>query len=323
MQSPQVDRREEPAKPVTDSSLLSTRELARAFGVSESSIKRWADEGLLRAARTAGGHRRIPLPEALRFARDRRLPIAHAELLGLSDVARLRAEALPADHADALEGFLLAGEEAKVRGLLQSLFLSGAGVASLLDGPVRLALARIGELWHRDPAGVFVEHRATDICAQALHQLRALLPEEAGAPVAVGGGLEGDPYILGSLGAATVLAAEGFRAVNLGASTPAATLEHSARALGARLVWVSVSSPPEPDRVPELIAGLARALAPLRASLVAGGSALKPELLPNLPNLHAGRSMAELAAFARGLTSGREVPEADEIGRPAFTSPEP
>ena len=50
--------------------VLSPKELAQAIGVSESSLKRWADEGLLRATRTAGGHRRIPLAEAIRFLRD-------------------------------------------------------------------------------------------------------------------------------------------------------------------------------------------------------------------------------------------------------------
>ncbi|HEX9106572.1 MAG TPA: MerR family DNA-binding transcriptional regulator, partial [Longimicrobiales bacterium] len=50
-------------------SYLSPRELAEAVGVSESSLKRWADRGVLAVERTAGGHRRIPLGEAVRFIR--------------------------------------------------------------------------------------------------------------------------------------------------------------------------------------------------------------------------------------------------------------
>ena len=50
--------------------LLSPRELAQAIGVSESSLKRWADAGQIRVARTAGGHRRISIADAVRFIRE-------------------------------------------------------------------------------------------------------------------------------------------------------------------------------------------------------------------------------------------------------------
>ena len=297
-------RRTTPLARSSGGALLTTRDLALAMGVSESSIKRWADEGEIRAARTVGGHRRITLPEALRFVRERGLALPHAELLGLGDVAILRAGPLPADEAAAFREFLLAGDEVRSRGLLQSLFLSGASVAAILDGPVRLAMQAIGELWHGDPRGILLEHRATDLCAQALHQLRAFLPDPApDAPVAAGGALDDDPYVLGTLAAATALAAEGYRAVNLGPATPAATLEEAARSLGAALLWVSVASAAEPERVPLVLAGLANAVAPLGTQVMAGGPALEPDALPRLPNLHGGRSMADLCAFAHSLAA--------------------
>ena len=67
--------------------VLSTRELAEAIGVSESSIKRWADDGVLHVARTAGGHRRIPLPEAIRFIRETGAVVVQPAILGLDDAA--------------------------------------------------------------------------------------------------------------------------------------------------------------------------------------------------------------------------------------------
>ncbi len=39
--------------------LLTTRQVATELQVSESSIKRWCDLGLIPTQRTAGGHRRI------------------------------------------------------------------------------------------------------------------------------------------------------------------------------------------------------------------------------------------------------------------------
>ncbi|MBV9958343.1 MAG: helix-turn-helix domain-containing protein, partial [Acidobacteria bacterium] len=38
---------------------LTSSEAARLLGVSEASVKRWADSGLLPALKTAGGHRRF------------------------------------------------------------------------------------------------------------------------------------------------------------------------------------------------------------------------------------------------------------------------
>lgn len=288
--------------------ILSTRDLAAALGVSESSIKRWADDGALRASRTAGGHRRIARADAIRFVRETRATVVRPQLLGLAEAGVASADARTGDDAERLFRYLESGAAAHARGLLLQLYLEGLSVAAILDGPVRSALERIGTLWRLQADGVFCEHRATEVCLQAIHQLRLLLPSEPGAPVAVGGAPAGDPYFLPSLGAATVLAGEGFEAVNLGADTPADAFERAAEGLAPRLVWVSVSSAPQPERAAREIVALARTLAARGAHVAVGGRAAAALRLPLLPNLQAGASMAELAAFARGLAQAAPAP---------------
>jgi excisionase family DNA binding protein len=48
--------------------LLSRTQVARLFGVSTSSVTRWARTGLLKAIRTPGGHYRFPAEETRRAA---------------------------------------------------------------------------------------------------------------------------------------------------------------------------------------------------------------------------------------------------------------
>ena len=72
------------------SKLLTPKDLADAIGASESSLRRWVDSGRVKMSRTAGGHRRIPLAEAIRFIRETHATVVRPDLLGLGDVASLR-----------------------------------------------------------------------------------------------------------------------------------------------------------------------------------------------------------------------------------------
>lgn len=49
---------------------LSRGDVARLFGVSVSTVTRWARQGLLKTLRTPGGHYRFPADETRRAALD-------------------------------------------------------------------------------------------------------------------------------------------------------------------------------------------------------------------------------------------------------------
>lgn len=289
---------------------LSPKELAQAIGVSESSLKRWADDGRIRGYRTAGGHRRIDITEAVRFIRDSAMPVRDPQALGLADVSGPIGVGGEDDASPALlRGALEAGAAGKVRAMLVSMYLGGRSIAELFDGLVADAMHALGELWRDRDDGIMIEHRATDICLGAISQLRALLPQaHREAPVALGGALGGDPYLLPSLMAATVLASEGFREMNLGPDTPAPVIVDAAQRAGARLVWVSVSVAPSMDAVTSALRTVVDGLADRESSIVIGGRSLPQPLGLKRPNLHIASSMSELAAFARGLNAAHGSP---------------
>ncbi|HEX8251438.1 MAG TPA: helix-turn-helix domain-containing protein, partial [Pyrinomonadaceae bacterium] len=48
---------------------LTTKEVARLCRVSDATVKRWEEAGLLKSERTSGGHRRFRSEEVARFQR--------------------------------------------------------------------------------------------------------------------------------------------------------------------------------------------------------------------------------------------------------------
>ncbi|MBE7448321.1 MAG: hypothetical protein HS111_05385 [Kofleriaceae bacterium] len=265
--------------------------------MSESSLKRWADAGKITVSRTEGGHRRIPIAEAVRFIRASGATVVRPELLGLADV---KAAQDIADD-DLLFHHLHEGNGRAARGVLLGRYLGGESVAALGDGPIRGAMTRLGELWQHAPEGVFIEHRATDCCIQAISALRQMIEPPEDGPVAVGGAPAGDPYIIPSLLAATTLAAEGMRPVNLGPETPVASLRHAIAAHDPAMVWLSCSSPPSDDVVHGAVE-LARELRARERMLVVGGREKEP-VVAAARAAYPVNTLAELAAFARGVVT--------------------
>jgi MerR family transcriptional regulator, light-induced transcriptional regulator len=262
--------------------LLSPRVLAEAIGVSESSLKRWADEGRLAVERTAGGHRRIRRAEAVRFLREAGLRPVRPELLTLPGDAggAVRGGVDRAQVAGLLVAALGEDRAEEARSLLVGAYLDGASLPWLCDEVIRPGMEEVGRLWESGPGGIVIEHRATETCGRVLAELRLLLPAAAPeAPAAVGGGLGGDVYRLPSAMAAAVLAEAGYRVHDLGPDTPVeATLAAIGRYRPA-LVWQSLSVvPAEGARADEALGRIAAALE--GGMLVVGGRASEAVRLP-------------------------------------------
>lgn len=267
---------------------LSPRDAARALGASESSLKRWVDAGELVASRSAGGHRRIPFDEVVRFASARGLRL------------RLHQQPAPPELAPAVEQALLAGDLDRLRRLLLQALVDGVPVHALGDGPLRAAMAAVGERWRHSPLGIAEEHRATLLVLRALEAVRIALPTPADdAPRAVGGAPAGDPYQLPSALAALVLQQAGWQVADLGADTPDQALAAAVRSQGARLAWRSLAGEPAADTAAGLRT-LAAAIAP--CALAVGGRRLaEAGAVDAIPGLHPCATLADLDRVARSL----------------------
>lgn len=285
---------------------LSPKDLANAIGVSESSLKRWVDSGRLAVQRTAGGHRRIPLQEAVRFVRSEGYRVQDPSCFGV--LCTTTDEEAP-DLDEAVHAAMIAGEAERCRALITTAYLAGQSVSALCDGPLRSAMHQMGELWKHGEDGIAAEHHATSICIQVVEQLRQLLPEaRRDAPVAVGGGTADDPYLVANLMASVVLTECGYRAVNLGAFTPDQALLAAVAKHRPVFVWRSLSGIVDVDAVAADLRDLAVRLGDV--PLVAGGRYASAVAQAAGGSLHVVGSMAELAAFARALVLRRTPPPA-------------
>ena len=283
---------------------LSPSQLARSIGVSESSLKRWVDDGALAAVRTHGGHRRISLNEAVRFIRSIGATLVRPDLLGIGELADLPPNwAQGEDVADRLYRSLEAGDVGQSRALIHGLYVAGWSPAQIFDGPLRTAMSQIGTLWLHAEWGIVVEHRATNIAIQAISQLRLLMPaHRPDGPFAVGCALEGDPYLLPSLMASVTLAAVGFSDVNLGPITPSRVLANASEHYDAKLVWITASVIASEEAFSAEVVGLYERLRARGCRLVVGGRAVTPgirEAIAHRATLSDG--MTELAAVGGEL----------------------
>ncbi len=246
--------------------LVSPKKAALAIGASESSLKRWIDEGLLAVERTAGGHRRIPASEVLRFARAEGLALQDPQAVGLPKPR----SGVNASFGRKLYTAFVTGDGERAQALLVAAHLAGASIADLSDGPICSSFAKLGTLWKRGVAGVAIEHHATMIMSQVIETLRGLLPKiSRDAPCALGGAPVGDPYLLPSALVSCLLKECGVRAINLGPHAPVEATLAAANQHRPTIVWQSVTGEGDADRLAADLQRLAQQVAPV--PLMIGG----------------------------------------------------
>lgn len=203
---------------------LSTAAAAQLAGVAPSSVKRWADEGLLPCTRTAGGHRRFLLTDVQRFlaAQEAQHP-ASAQPAGGAWLALLTQ-----GDSHALLGALLSQ-----RGRL--------GAWHRVADELGHALTLLGERWAAGELTVLEEHLASERLMRALTQVSAGLWSGAGARTCLLATAEGDEHTLGLALAELVLREAGWSTLWAGRATPAEEIVRAVASGDVEMVALSAS----------------------------------------------------------------------------------
>lgn len=294
------------------SQLLSPKQVAASLGVSESSLKRWCDQGLIDSAKTPGGHRRLEVANVVKFLRETQRPLVSPAAIGLPKELGREAASNAVD-TEKLGKALAEGRGEDCRRVILSSYLAGKGIAEICEGVLAPATHQLGDLWTCGSIEVFQERRACEIIGHLLYELRRLLPAPPeDAPRAIGGSPAGDNYRLATIMVEMTLLDAGWRATSLGNDLPMTTLRNAAEHHQPRLMWLSLTTPlgrgesPEED-ARERIRDFAEQL-PAETHLIVGGRSA-PDYGDNPPpRTSICASLAELLSLMPALKA-TDAPE--------------
>ena len=291
----------------------STLQVAKALGLSVTTVKRWVDEGILPAHRTVGGHRKLLMADVIRLARQGNLPQA--------DLSQLLPEPLEVDLTDpaAIRDQLIVAVEKLdaelVRTLIQGAYHRGYPIEVLADLAIAPAMHYVGHQWEKGKMPIAHEHRATQAIVSALYELKSQLRIQVDRerPVAIGGAPEGDHSILASLLAKLVLLDSGWNAINLGPHTPMIAFIDAVDELNPQLVWISVSHLDDVETFLRNYAEFYKYANKKGIAVAVGGYGLTEAIRSKMPYTTYGDGLSHLASFAKML---HRLPSRPRRGRP-------
>jgi excisionase family DNA binding protein len=292
--------------------LLTPKQVARAVGASEASLKRWCDKGLLPATRTAGGHRRLPLSGVLQFLRDRGQPLVRPEVLGLPSSSG-KGELTVERASESMRAALEAGDDEQLLRLAFDLYLGGRSACEVLDGALAPALHAVGQRWEHGETEVYEERRGVQATLAVLYQLVRVLPARPeGAPLAIGGTLPGDPYSIPTLMVEICLREAGWDAHSFGTELPADTLRAALEQVRPGLFWLSVSSLRSEAEFLASYARIQEKARDLDVPVVVGGRALTDAVRRQMEYAAYCDTLRHLEAFARTLLPKKSKADQDQ-----------
>jgi len=237
---------------------LSTSDAARIIGVGTTSVKRWADTGLLDCVRTTGGHRRFT-----RDALDRFIRLQSHEEPVATEVDR---------WLDTLFSEM-SHELALIRA--RSRLGSWARVADEL-GP---ALVEVGRRWGEGETSVAEEHVLTERLSRALARISESLPLAPNAPTCLLACVESEEHTLGLSLAELCLREMGWASVWMGARSPVDAIAERVRMDGRiRLVGLSAAEARlDPALLRRVVASVGGVCSEKGVGLILGGSGPWPD----------------------------------------------
>lgn len=269
---------------------LTTKEVARLCRVSDATVKRWHDAGLLISERTNGGHRRFRAEEVARFQRESNLGLKnfHGDESAKSATSRRKARKNFSTNNFFAEGSaehlffnaLIAGREEEASNILINEFLHNQPLCEIFDNVISKSLRVIGELWYRGEISIAQEHLATHTTLSAVHKLRNIVPvAESNNLLAMCCAVEDDFHELSTHLVQILLESKGWEVFNFRGNMPLYTFADEILHYSPNLVCISATIISDLERFSRDFKEFQTKTAKLKFPTVLGGRVFADEIL--------------------------------------------
>ena len=257
---------------------LTTKDVARLLRISEATVKRWDDDGLLRAEKTVGGHRRFSIQAIASLRKERGM--GADDFTSPQKKVRKKSRAKPLLSSADFTELLLRGDEDEASAALIDAYLNNHRLASLFDTTITHSMHKVGDLWFQGTITVADEHLTTRILLSALQKLRGIVvPDEPTGLTAICCGIEGDLHELPIHLAEIILEASGWEVTNLGPNTPLFALRDMVVQKRPQLICISARAITDLDRTAIEYVQLRKIAEKLGVVIVLGGEGFRDTTL--------------------------------------------
>lgn len=258
--------------------VLSTADVARLFNVTETTVKRWADEGTLKCQKTPGGHRKFQIRNVVEFAEENHFEPTGALALPGEDRTNgaLQVAILERDFDALARTFVekaLTPDRSDLRLLFSYLYEHRIALWEIYDLVLKPGMAEIGERWMRGDISIAQEHRASYETLDALAKLQGeILMKMPTGDAILFACLGEEVHEIGLRCAANLFEAEGWLTHYLGARTPVDSICEAVHDLHPAVVAISVTIPLAPEELLRELSRIGDVAHDAGARLLIGGS---------------------------------------------------
>lgn len=285
--------------------ILSTADVARLFNVTETTVKRWANDGTLKCMKTPGGHRKFEMKNVVEFAATLNFePLGALTLTDEQSTARrIQTAILSRDFNILKDVFLekaLSYDKRDLFVYLSYLYQHRVHLWEIYDLVIAPGMELIGAGWEKGQYTIEQEHRASHETADAMAKLQTQIAMKPYCGLSVLCACPGEEqHDIGLRCASNLFEAEGWLTLYLGARTPYNSIVNAAQEMHASVVCLSRTMPLNDPAERVAFAEMLEKLRELGKQTLIGGKVVRTDadLIGDRSSTY--RSSLELVTFVR------------------------